>query len=47
MEDFDKGKYKILLIDSLHFGVGLNLQVSTDIIIMNDSTRFFQIVGRA
>jgi hypothetical protein len=47
IDDYKSGKVKILLIDSLHYGAGLNLHETTDVILIHRSERRQQIIGRA
>ena len=49
-ENTETGEVKILMLNAEHFGAGLNLQMTTDIIIYhkfrNDNLRT-QVIGRA
>ena len=49
INDFENGKIKILMLNALHFGAGLNLQCATDIIIYHRFTKEIeeQVIGRA
>jgi SNF2 family DNA or RNA helicase len=44
---FKQGRIRVLLIDSLHYGAGLNLETTTSVVIMHQTPRKHQIIGRA
>jgi hypothetical protein len=48
VDDFKKGKIKVLMLNAKHYGSGLNLQMSTDIILYHRMTKEMesQIIGR-
>jgi SNF2 family DNA or RNA helicase len=49
LENFNKGKIKVLMLNALHFGAGLNLQSATDVVIYHRFTNEIeeQVIGRA
>ena len=49
LEKFNKGQIKVLMLNALHFGAGLNLQTATDVVIYHRFTTEIeeQVIGRA
>lgn len=47
MADYKSGKRPILLVDSQSHGAGMNMEMTTAVIIMHETDREAQIVGRA
>jgi hypothetical protein len=49
IKDFDNGKIKVLLLNAINFGMGLNLQMASDILIFHNLTTELekQVIGRA
>jgi len=47
MIDFKSGKRSILLVDSQSYGAGMNMEMTTAVIIMHKTEREAQIIGRA
>jgi hypothetical protein len=47
IENYKNNDIRILMIDSMHYGAGLNLENTTDVILMHATDRKEQIVGRA
>jgi hypothetical protein len=50
VNDFKKGDTRVLLINSSHYGCGMNLAEATDIVIMHklkDKSSYTQVIGRA
>ncbi len=47
VQGYQTGQTQILLIDSLHYGAGLNLQMTDSVILIHKTERREQILGRA
>jgi SNF2 family DNA or RNA helicase len=47
MTDFKSGKKPVLIIDSQQYGAGMNMEMTTAVIMMHKTEREAQIVGRA
>lgn len=47
MADYKSGKRPILLVDSQSYGAGMNMEMTTGVIIMHKTERENQIIGRA
>lgn len=47
IDDFRSGKRPVLVIDSQQYGAGMNMEMTTAVIIMHKTERESQIVGRA
>lgn len=47
MADYKTGKRPILLVDAQSYGAGMNMEMTTSVIIMHKTERELQIIGRA
>ncbi len=47
VDQYQRGNTRVLLIDSMHYGAGLNLEMTSAVILIHRTDRMKQIVGRA